>query len=29
MNPMVTTTQKPGNTIGTQKLNIEEDKHII
>lgn len=29
MNPMVTTTKKPVNTIGTQKLNIEEDKHFI
>ena len=28
MNPMVTTTQKPINAIGTQKLKREEDKHI-
>ena len=26
---MVTTTQKPVNTIGTNKLKREEDKHII
>ena len=25
---MVTTTQKPINAIGTQKLKREEDKHI-
>lgn len=29
MNPMVTTTQKPVHTIGTNKLKREEDKHII
>lgn len=29
MNPMVTTTKKPVNTIGTQTLNIEEDTHFI